>query len=87
MEDNVILKLPVELQYDIQDLIQLEEKGWSRNWNDLAMTILLELNTLRDNNLITNEDWKHIQKKYLKSIGTMGEKDYSFFNFLLASNC
>ena len=86
MNDKVMAILPDELQAKLKRLLVLEGDGWSESWNELAASIVLELNYLRDDNLITKKEWDYIREKYLKSIGNMNENNSNFLNFIMSSN-
>ena len=58
-------KLPDELQAKLKRLLVLEGDGWSESWNELAASIVLELNYLRDDNLITKKEWEDVYNETL----------------------
>lgn len=86
INDNVVKKFPVELQNKICKIIELEKRGWSTEWYSLAKSIIVDLNELRDAGEITDKEWKHIHKTYLKEIGNIGKSGGVFFQFLMQSN-
>lgn len=86
INDSVVKKFSVELQNKICRILELEKRGWSSEWNTLAKSIIVDLNELRDAGKITDKEWKHIHKTYLKEIGNIGETGVAFFHFLMQSN-
>jgi hypothetical protein len=83
MKDNIILSMPVKIQFNIERLQSLEINGWSIEWQNLAKNILLQLNTMKDKKEISITDYQYIHKKYLHSIGSLSIENSDFMNFLI----
>mgnify|MGYP004668602855 FL=1 len=82
--DKIIVKFPIKLQRQFQQLISLGESGWSSEWQKLAKEIIMQMNDERDKGNITVDEWKYIHTTYLHDVGHIGVNGYRFFNFALS---
>lgn len=82
--DKIIVKFPIKLQMQFQQLISLGESGWSSEWQKLAKEIIMQMNDERDKGNITDDEWKYIHTTFLHDVGNIGVNGYRFFNFALS---
>lgn len=60
---NILLKLPQHLQDELQSELA-HQTTWSPQWEQWAQSILLELHSLKDNDIITRTEWESIYNTY-----------------------
>lgn len=81
--ETIMKKLPSDIQQKINVLNEMSDDGWSIEWNRLATEIGYLISIEKEKKTINEDELNLINKKYLKSLGSIGEGQNDFFYFLM----